>query len=214
MSSKINSNSIPTIIQILKESQKDYTEVKDEKDLGGTFHESGSALRTIYRALRTAEKALPNSDKLSEKSKELLKACGDKARLFKSLFQAVAQEPATLRLESYRAAVERINKGDGVETLVIGMIQHVCDLAEDDILKRPMQEDVGVLQETRSKLLGMIPSVPKPQSANIFRSEGESHQFNAVGGGSQNNNTAGGNQFNGSSFHSPVHFGQGSSDQS
>ncbi|RWA10085.1 hypothetical protein EKO27_g5016 [Xylaria grammica] len=210
MSSKVNPNSIPTIIQILKESQTDYTKVKDEKDLGDTFHESGSALRTIYRALRTADKALPNADKLSEKSKESLKACGDKARLSKSLFQAVAQEPATSRLESYRTAVGRISKGDGVETLVIGMIRHVCDLAEDGILKRPMQEDVKVLQETRSKLLGMNPSVPKPQSTNIFRSEGESHQFNTVGGGPQNNNTGGGNQFTGS-FHSPVYFGQGSS---
>lgn len=68
--------------------------------------------------------------------------------------------------------------GQTAEALALGMMEDVCNLAENDTIKAEMEHHVNSLRDAIDKLSNMEPSVPIESSGNTFYSHGNSRQFN------------------------------------
>ncbi|KAI0432799.1 hypothetical protein F5Y09DRAFT_300932 [Xylaria sp. FL1042] len=53
---------------------------------------------------------------------------------------------------------------------------HVCDLAQDDMLKERMGKDVKKLGDIIQELLRMEPSIPTPKPGHNFSARGNASQ--------------------------------------
>ncbi|EWZ86334.1 hypothetical protein NW765_001377 [Fusarium oxysporum] len=134
-----------------------------------------------------------------------LKECNANAELSKDIFNAVAQAPETSRLECYKEAVRQEGKGRMVEALMMGMMNYVCVLAENDTIRAGLEDQVNILRGAIEQLSNMEPSVPNKGSGNTFTHFGYGDMLN-VAGGTVNKSTGSGNHFPGATFSGPVTF--------
>ncbi|KAJ2981864.1 hypothetical protein NUW58_g6578 [Xylaria curta] len=206
MSANLDLNSISLIIQRLEEASYDYNKLKEDRNLGAAFHASGRALDLIQTVLRPIETLLQNGGALSKKSRGFLDDCDEKSKVIKSVFNDIAQKPPRSRPYKYKAVMQQLNEGMGVGTSMVQTMEDVCDLAEDNILGGPMEEDIKRLREIIDELSEMEPTLANRQ-ADAFNAWDNAKQFNSLGG-NQSNNAGPGNQFNSTSFHATVHFNQ------
>ncbi|KAK6814556.1 hypothetical protein RU639_009429 [Aspergillus parasiticus] len=202
------SSLVSSIITTLDSTKHHYSIVKDDKRLPEAFHGAGQGLLLIEDSLRSIER---NNDwhEITGEPKQamgLLEACNCKAKLSEAIFVDVAQARRSERFEDYKMAVRGKGKGSPVEALVTGMMNDVCEMANDDTTEAAMKAEIFSLREALELLSKMEPSVPKQQPDSYFSNYGSGNQFNTTGG-TQNNNMGNGNQFSGASFSGTVNFG-------
>ncbi|KAM6512087.1 hypothetical protein FALCPG4_017073 [Fusarium falciforme] len=175
---------ISTTITTLEAATRHYSVVKDDKGLREAFHEAGRGLLLVGRALQTAKAQLGGRDLAGDPQSAVdsLKECNTNAELSKSIFNAVAQAPETSRFERYKEAVRQEGKGRTVEVLMMGMMNDVCALAENDAIKAAIKDQVIGLRDAIEKLSKMEPSVPKDKPGHTFAHYGSGDQFNTPGG--------------------------------
>jgi len=150
-----------------------YNFVRDDKSLRKAFDEAGRSQGLVRQALQAANSDLGDR-KPTEKTAELDKACHAKAKLFESIFKEVAQAPEDSRFQRYKEVV-REHKGSTVEVLIAGMMKDVCGLAEGDVMKVAMEDQVLDLRDAMAKLSKMEPSVPKKKATHDFTNRGRDH---------------------------------------
>jgi hypothetical protein len=199
---------ICSTIAVLRATTKHYTTVKDDKGLPEVFYEAGRGLIFVQESLQAVSTQLDRHNLAGDpqSAMSLLESCKTKAQLSESIFKDVAQAPEILRPKRYKAAVRHQGQGNTVEVLTTGMMNDVCDLAENDAIKAVMEGQVKALREAIDKLFKMEVSVPNEGPANAFNQYGSGKQYNSVGG-PQNNSDGSGPQFPGASFSAPVYFG-------
>ncbi|EFQ99181.1 SesA protein [Nannizzia gypsea CBS 118893] len=195
MSADDLSSLISTTIEVLESAAAFYKRAENDTTLRKAFHAAGQGLPLITDALQATNDALNGRD-LSSAAKRALGACSANANIAEDLFRDVARAPAASKYERYTTAVKR--QGHKVESVVVGMMKDVCQMAKDNAIQEAMQPHVKKLDEAVENLSKMEPSVPEEQrSGYSFTNSGSGDQFNALGG-SQHNNTSSGNQFLGS----------------
>ncbi|RSL38020.1 hypothetical protein CEP53_015257 [Fusarium sp. AF-6] len=202
---------ISRTITTLEAAINHYNVVKDDKGLRKAFHGAGRGLLRVKQALEAASTQLAGGNLAGDLQSAMnsLEACNINAELSKSIFNAVAQAPKPSRFESYKEAVRQEGKGRTVEVLVMGMMMDVCALAENDVIKAGMGDQVNGLRGAIEKLSEMEPSVPKEGSGTTFTHYGSGDQNHAIG--TQNIAKGSGPQFPGGNFNAPLHFGSGGS---
>jgi hypothetical protein len=199
--------SIPDTIANIKATTEHYKIVYDDKDLPKAFHEAGRGLLLIQNALETAEPELCENG-LVDGQASALEACNRKSKQSESVIREVVAEQKLSRYVRYKSAVQEKGEGHKLEVLIRGMMQDVCNLAENNMVKAVTEQQIQGLRDAMDKLSKMEPSVPSEDSGHTFSSHDTSHQFNAIGG-TQNNNPGNGNQFSGSTFNEAVNFTNG-----
>ncbi|KAI0184169.1 hypothetical protein EV127DRAFT_444970 [Xylaria flabelliformis] len=122
----------------------------------------------------------------------------------KTVCDAVAKVPDTKKLECYRMAVQQKSDGMTVEALVIGMMKHICEAAENHPSESSMEDQIRRLRDKMDKLSQMEPSIPK--EGHHFVARDNAHQFNSLGG-DQNNISGSGTQFIRSHVNGGVTYG-------
>ncbi|KAM6529649.1 hypothetical protein FALCPG4_007778 [Fusarium falciforme] len=193
---------ISSTITTLEEVIHHHNDVKDDNGLPEAFHEAGRGLLLVNQALQAAQR---NSAKEPQSAMSPVWACNTKANSSASIFKAVAKAPETWRLKVYEAAVRQEGNGQTVEALVMGMMNDVCSLAENDAIKAAMEDQVMGLHDAIEKLSKMEPSVPKDGPGHTFAHYGSGDQLNAPGG-TVNKSTGSGNHFPGATFSGSVTF--------
>ncbi|KAG7405000.1 hypothetical protein DER46DRAFT_663446 [Fusarium sp. MPI-SDFR-AT-0072] len=198
---------ISTTTTNLEAATRHYSVVKSDKGLSETFHEAGRGLLLVGRALQTAKTQLGGRDLAGDPqgAMDSLKECNANAELSKNIFNAVAQAPETSRLECYKEAVRQEGKGRMVEVLMMGLMNYVCVLAENDAIIAGLEDQVNALRGAIEQLSKMEPSVPNEGSGNTFTHFGSGDMLNAPGG-TVNKSTGSGNHFPGATFSGPVTF--------
>lgn len=207
MASSSLTSLISSTIAVVQATRRHYSAVNDDESLRDAFHEAGRELSPLEEALQLAKSQLETCDQAGclQRAMKIFEACNTKAMLSETLFKDVAQAPMDSRFERYKMAVRREGKGNTVEVLVKGMMNDMCELANDSAVKAAMETQAGILRSAIDKLSQMESSVPNEQSTNNFSHYGSGGQFFASGG-TQNNNTGSGNQFLGN-LGGPVYFG-------
>jgi hypothetical protein len=92
-----------------------------------------------------------------------------------------------------------------VEVLMMGMMNYVCVLAENDAIRAGLEDQVNALRGAIEQLSKMEPSVPNEGSGNTFTHFGSGDMLNAPGG-TVNKSTGSGNHFPGATFSGSVTF--------
>ncbi|KAE8139807.1 hypothetical protein BDV38DRAFT_241229 [Aspergillus pseudotamarii] len=202
------SSLLSSVITTLSSTKQHYNIVKDDKRLPATFHEAGQGLLVIEDALRCVERNNDGRDIAGEPKHAmgLLEACNCKAKLSEAIFLDVAQGRGSDRFEDYKMAVRGRGKGSPIEALVTGMMNDVCQIANDSTIEAAMKVEIISLRTALEWLSKMEPSVSNEQPGSHFSNYGSGNQFNTTGG-TQNNNIGNGNQFPGASFSGTVNFG-------
>lgn len=196
-------DSISNIIDIVEAARKKYELVKDDKMLGKTFHKAGHGLLLIKEVLSALRPHIPVE---VPKDTTSLESCSSTAELLETIFHEVSQAPADVRLQSYVTYIETNGRASLVEILVIGMMEHICQLATDCAIEDKMEDQLYELRTAIDKLAKMEPSVPVNQREMYhFANQSNGSQYNATGG-SQHNATNNAKQFVGSTFHALVTF--------
>lgn len=203
----------------VKAVESKYDLIRNDKSLGKTFHEAGRGLTLINEALSTVKAEVDTE--ITQAAKTSLESCDTTATLFEAIFTEVSQASGNARLQSYVNYIKGKDTGSLVETLVVGMMEHVCILAKDCAVEAKMQEQLNVLRITIEKLANMESSVSIEQnganhiSSHNFSSHPVSnHNFSNHSSGSQyttsegtqNNATGSGMQFMGVTFTGDVYF--------
>ncbi|KAI1171616.1 hypothetical protein F4777DRAFT_45845 [Nemania sp. FL0916] len=190
-------HSLSGILEVLSDSENAYTVSKYDTLLGTTFHQSVRELQSIREALASINARVSSHDTLlSDAFDRYLQVCGEKASVVKAILRTIAREGRGTRRMRYREAIERSETGEPMEQLVIGMLDSVCSMAEDDALSGEKVLEVDELRSMIDKLSAMPPSILPGRTANNFISKDNSVQFNSSGRNSyQYNNTGSGVQF-------------------
>jgi hypothetical protein len=198
---------ISTTTTNLEAATGHYSVANGDKGLCETFHEAGRGLLLVGWALQTAKTQLGGRDLAGDPQSAMdsLKECNANAELSKNIFNAVAQAPETSRLERYKEAVRQEGKGRTVEVLMMGMMNYVCVLGENDAIRAGLEDQVNALRGAIEQLSKMEPSVPNEASGNTFTHFGSGDMLNAPGG-TVNRSTGSGNHFPGATFSGPVTF--------
>ncbi|KAM5349337.1 hypothetical protein ACJ41O_005842 [Fusarium nematophilum] len=198
---------ISSTITTLEAATHHYNVVKDDKGLREAFHEAGRGLLLVGRALQTAKTQLGGRNLAGDpqSAMDALKECNANAELSENIFNAVAQARETSRFQRYKEAVRQDGKGRTVEVLMMGMMNDVCALAENDAINAAMEDKIKGLRDAIEKSK-MEPSVPKEGSGHSFTHFGSGDMLNAPGG-TVNKSTGSGNHFPGATFSGSVSFG-------
>ncbi|KAH7176286.1 hypothetical protein EDB81DRAFT_34521 [Dactylonectria macrodidyma] len=198
---------ISSTITTLEVAAHHYNVVKDDKGLREAFHEAGRGLLLVGQGLQTTKAQLGGRNVAGDlqSAMDSLKECNTNAELSKSIFKAVAQVPETSRFNSYKEAVRQEGKGRTVEALMMGMMNHVCALAENATIRAGMEDQVNGLRGAIEKLANMEDSVPNEGSGHTFTHFGSGDMLNAPGG-TVNKSAGSGNHFPGATFSGSVSF--------
>lgn len=193
-----------SMITTLDAAVDHYKVVEDDKGLREAFHGSGRGLLLIRTALQQVRTQLGRRERTGDFQRTLisLRECSTKGEASERIFKAVAQAPATSRLEEYKVAVRQEGKGRLVEELLVGMMAGVCAVVEDFAI----DDQVKVLRDAIEKLSQMEPSVPREGSGDIFTNYGSGDMLNAPYG-KVNKSSGTGPQFPGATFSGSVSFG-------
>jgi len=199
------------IIAILTSATGHHSAICDDDSLPEVFHEAARSLLRVRELLQLIESQLARrSPHRPRDALAALKTCDKRARLSEEVLKEVSQAPEALRLQYYRAAVQRRSRESMVEVLAIGMMDDVCSLAGDGAFEGVTTSQAEALRALRRDLVAGEPSIPDDRGRYTFVNHGSGSQFNAPGG-YQNNNMGSGNQFPGATFSGTVHFGSASS---
>ncbi|KAG5772103.1 hypothetical protein H9Q72_001599 [Fusarium xylarioides] len=200
---------ISTTINDLEAAVYSYSAVQGDKALHAAIHEGGRNLFLVGRALEAAKTELGGRDLAGDadasSTMDLLKQCKVNAELSKIIFNAVALAPEASRSQRYKEVVRQEGDGRTVEVLVMGMINDVRLLAENDAVRAGIQDQVNALREAIGRLSAMESSVPGEASSYTFTNYGSGDVLSAPGG-TINNSTGTGNHFPGASFFGTVSF--------
>ncbi|KAF5574888.1 hypothetical protein FPCIR_13424 [Fusarium pseudocircinatum] len=198
---------ISTTIDDLEAAVYSYRAVQSDKALHAAIHEGGRNLFLVGRALEAAKTELGGQDLAgdAESTMDLLKQCKANAELSKNIFKAIALAPEASRSQRYKDVVRQEGNGRTVEVLVMGMINHVRLLAENDAVGAGIQDQVNALREAIGRLSATESSMPDEASDYSFTNYGSGDMLNAPGG-TVNKSNGTGNHFAGASFSGAVSF--------
>ncbi|KAI1738604.1 hypothetical protein F4680DRAFT_424424 [Xylaria scruposa] len=183
-----------SICQDIESAYNSHTN-EDDKVLGETFREASLALKDLPKTLRS----LPLRGQESWTD-----ALSRTARMTKTVYDSVTKAPNAKKLDVYKMAIRQVSDGMTVEAMVIGMIKHICDAAENDPSKSSMEDEIRQLRDKIDKLSQMESSIPKERHDFVARDN--AHQFSVLGG-DQNNNLGPGNQFFRNHINGGINFG-------
>ena len=175
---------ISSIISIIEGTKKVYDAATNAQGLPEAFREVAGRLPIIENILGSTKKCIEerrvNNDSCKG-VKHIVKACEEKAKELKGLFDKVIPEDGASRLTRYYKAVKALGKGNEVEKLMRGMLMDVQLLACHRGMKTATQAQQEQIITAIAEVSAVSPSVPE-------------HEFQETG--FTNTNSGPGTQYN------------------
>ncbi|KAL6812522.1 hypothetical protein J3E69DRAFT_348832 [Trichoderma sp. SZMC 28015] len=198
-------DSIAQIIMVAKAGISSYNIIKDDSNLGETFHKAGCGLQLIVDALHIAEGQ--QYTEISSQAATSLESLLAGVKLAYAVFDEVSRAPANERFQVYKDCIDKKGKGNRVETLVSDVMSNICLLAEACEIEAGMRTQLKALRDATADLDQMDSSIPvnQDEAKHSFANLGPGNQYNAAGG-TQNIVSGNSKQFTKSNFHGAVTF--------
>lgn len=190
---------ISSIITIIDTTKKVYDAATNKTGLPKAFGECAGKLPLVKNILESIEKGSVDEEGCKE-AKGVIEGCKKKVSTLEELFQKVIPADGASHLQRYYKAVKTLGKGNDVESLMKGILEHLALLISDRIMKTPTKTQQEHIAKAISEIRGLPKSIPddlfQETSANINHSgsgtqynawgeyiaQGEARQWNAPGG--------------------------------